>query len=100
MTNIELDHATAQLLVDAITSGRYANLGEFLEDIKNSQGGSVRSRIPNMQEQIDLEQLASEQEIEPFEAANYSSPAFWPTDEDIDQFLAYLRCQRRDSEIG
>lgn len=96
MSSIELDPATAKQLADAITSGRYASLDDFLADITNERQGAIRLRLPSMVDRVDIDELAREQGVEPFDASRRVNADIWPEDDNIDQFLAHLREQRRD----
>ena len=58
---------------------------------------SIR-KVADFWESKSVEQLATEQDVKPVEDPNDLKGDFWPEDESVDEFLAWLRALRREGK--
>ena len=97
--NIKIHGKTEDMLNAALQSGQFASIEEFIESMANRWQAEQKA-LSNLPHRINIEELAASQLVAPF-TSSYQAPAgLWPENESADEFIQFVRQERRDSHSG
>lgn len=93
------------VLNDAVASGAFetpqdalrhalALLANQQHEDADAKGHASRSGTNQMPHQVDVDELARQQGVEPFSLNDPRRADIWPSDESVDDFIASIRAQR------
>ncbi len=103
---IDIPQEHESVLNGLVASGAFPNtetaLMRALELLANQQAASHASNgaeaIVAMPERVDIELLAKQQGVAPFDAGKSSPAGIWPKDQSVDDFLAFVSESRKDRD--
>jgi Arc/MetJ-type ribon-helix-helix transcriptional regulator len=97
--NIRINQKTEDVLNDAIRSGQFASVEEFIEAMAKRWQAEQKS-VPAFPDRIDINELAANHPVPPF-SLNYQAPkGLWPEEETADEFIHFVREERMESRSG
>lgn len=97
--NIRINRRTAEVLNDAIRSGQFASVEEFVEAMAKRWQAEQKS-VPAFPDRIDIDELAANHPVPPF-SLSYQAPAgLWPEEETANEFIQFVRKERMESRSG
>lgn len=102
---IDIPQEYESVLNGLVASGAFPNtetaLMRALELLANQEAASQPSNgaaaIEAMPERIDIELLAKQQNVAPFDARNPSPAGAWPQEQSVDDFLSFVSESRKDT---
>ncbi|WDQ16505.1 hypothetical protein [Rhodopirellula sp. P2] len=102
---IDIPQEYVSVLNGLVASGAFPNtesaLMRALELLARQQAASHASNgeeaIEAMPERVDIELLAKQQGVAPFEAGKSSPAGIWPEDQSVDDFIRFVGESRQDA---
>ncbi|WP_286765605.1 MULTISPECIES: hypothetical protein [Rhodopirellula] len=102
---IDIPQEYESVLNGLVASGAFPNtetaLMRALELLANQQAESRASNsaeaIEAMPERVDIELLAKQQNVAPFDAGKSSPASIWPQGQSVDDFLSFVSESRKDT---
>ncbi|MEO9595989.1 hypothetical protein [Rhodopirellula bahusiensis] len=103
---IDIPQEYESVLNGLVASGAFPNtetaLMRALELLANQQAASKANNnaeaIEAMSERVDIELLAKQQNVAPFDAGKPCPASLWPEDQSVDDFLGFVSESRKDRD--
>ena len=88
---IEITGEIEALIRAELAQGHYRTPEECITAIIRSWGAITRERMPVMPKDIDIDAVATQQQVDAIRDAKELAADFWPEDESVDDFIADIR---------
>jgi hypothetical protein len=97
--HIEINGDTETLIKSGVLSGEFSSAEEAVAAMARvwaSRKETMSAPMPVFPVSTDITALAAKQGVRPFDPTS-APPDFWPADDSVDDFIAFLRDVRRDA---
>lgn len=98
---IDLPNEYERLLNELVSKGVFASTDDAIKHavhlLAAEQQGQMNESIPQLPATIDIDELATNEQVATFDASRPSPIDAWPKDEPTDDFLSFVRQTREDS---
>jgi hypothetical protein len=98
---IEINGDAEKLIQAGLASGKFQSAEEAVAAMARAWAESASDSaqaLPRLSPSTDIRDLAAKQGIQPFNP-NAKRPDFWPPDESVAEFLAFLHDVRHDDGL-